>query len=183
MQATSTNSDVFTLSLTDAQRPAHQSHCRQQGSDSTPLYSPDGKYIAIRSQFRPGYESDRFRLQLIERATGNIINLTENFDRWVESVAWAPDSSKLYFTAEDAGDSPIYSIDVPGGQPKQDRARLQRLAHPHADGKTLVFARSSVRFPTELFTVPTSAALPCLLRLQRPQESNAQRPAPLFGEG
>src|SRR5208337_5347714 len=28
-------------------------------SDSTPLYSPDGKYIAYRAQQRPGYESDR----------------------------------------------------------------------------------------------------------------------------
>jgi Tol biopolymer transport system component len=30
-------------------------------SDSTPLYSPDGKYIAYRAQQRPGYESDRGR--------------------------------------------------------------------------------------------------------------------------
>ena len=39
-------------------------------SDSTPLYSPDGKYIAYRAQQRPGYESDRFRLMLYDRKTG-----------------------------------------------------------------------------------------------------------------
>ncbi len=41
-----------------------------KASDSTPLYSPDGKYIAYRAQQRPGYESDRFRLMLYDRKTG-----------------------------------------------------------------------------------------------------------------
>ena len=149
------------------------------GSDSTPLYSPDGKYLAIRSQFRAGYESDRFRLQLIERATGKITNLTENFDRWVESVAWAPDSSKLYFTSEDAGDSPIYSIAVSGGEPREIVRGSNDSPIPTPDGKTLVFARSSVRFPTELFTISTAvAAAPPPLRLPATRHSKAQAKAP-----
>ena len=108
VQATSTNSDVFTLSLTVPNARPVNLTAANHGSDSTPLYSPDGKYLAIRSQFRAGYESDRFRLQTHRAPTNKITNLTENFDRWVESVAWAPDSSTLYFTAEDAGESPIY---------------------------------------------------------------------------
>ena len=154
VQATSTNSDVFTLSLTDPQaRPVNLTGANQ-GADSTPLYSPDGKYLAIRSQFRAGYESDRFRLQLIERATGKITNLTENFDRWVESVAWAPDSSKLYFTAEDAGDSPIYVIPVTGGEPVEIVRGFDDSLTPTADGKTLVFARSPCAIPPSFSPSP-----------------------------
>ena len=156
-QATSTNSDVFTLNLGGANLHPVNLTAANHGSDSTPLYSPNGKYIAIRSQFRAGYESDRFRLQLIERATGKTINLTENFDHWVESVAWAPDSSKLYFTSEDTGETPIYSIAVPGGQPMEIIRGSNDAPTPTPDGKTLIFARSSVRFPTELFTIPTAA--------------------------
>jgi dipeptidyl aminopeptidase/acylaminoacyl peptidase len=156
--ATSTNSDVFVLSLGAANAPPRNLTAANHGSDSTPLYSPDGKYIAIRSQFRTGYESDRFRLQLIERASGKIINLTEAFDRWVESVAWAPDSTKLYVTADDAGDLPIYSIEVSGGQPKEIVRDHNDSPTPTADGKTLVFARDSVRFPNELFTISTSTS-------------------------
>ncbi len=48
-------------------------------------------------QKRPGYESDRFRLVIYDRQTGEIKSLTENFDRWVGSFTWAPDSSRLYF--------------------------------------------------------------------------------------
>ena len=73
-------------------------------SDSTPLYSPDGKYIAYRAQQRPGYESDRFRLMLYDRKTGEKKNLTENFDHWVGSFAWARTRTTFIFAAEDQGD-------------------------------------------------------------------------------
>jgi dipeptidyl aminopeptidase/acylaminoacyl peptidase len=81
-------------------------------SDSTPLYSPDGRYIAYRAQQRPGYESDRFRLMLYDRKTGEKKNLTEDFDRWVGTFTWAPDSSKILFAAEDKGEQPIFVLDV-----------------------------------------------------------------------
>ncbi len=181
VQATSTNSDVFTLSLAAPNARPINLTAANHGSDSTPLYSPNGRYLAIRSQFRAGYESDRFRLQLIERATGRIINLTENFDRWVESVSWAPDSSKLYFTAGDAGESPIYSIQAPGGQPndasggqpKEVVRGYNDSPTPTPDGKSLVFARNSVRFPAELFTVSTSVGTP----LPPPPPSGGKHPA------
>jgi dipeptidyl aminopeptidase/acylaminoacyl peptidase len=160
VQATSTNSDVFILSLTDSNARPVNLTAANHGSDSTPVYSPDGKYIAIRSQFRAGYESDRFRLQLIERATRRIINLTEGFDRWVESVAWAPDSSHLYITATDAGEAPIYTVELSGSTPRQLVRGFNDSPMPTPDGRTLVFARNSVRFPNELFTVATAAPLP-----------------------
>jgi len=50
--------------------PSQEHHRDNPASDSTPLYSPDGKYIAYRAQQRPGYESDRFRLMLFDRKTG-----------------------------------------------------------------------------------------------------------------
>ena len=64
------------------------------GADSSPHYSPDGKYIAYRAQFRAGYESDRWRLLVLERATGKVTNLTENLDRWVNGFTWSPDSTQ-----------------------------------------------------------------------------------------
>jgi dipeptidyl aminopeptidase/acylaminoacyl peptidase len=80
-------------------------------SDSSPLYSPDGRYIAYRAQQRPRYESDRFRLMLYDRKTGEKTDLALNqFDRWIGTFTWAPDSSRIYFAAEDKGTSPIYSV-------------------------------------------------------------------------
>jgi len=154
VQAISTNSDVWTLSLLmpDA-RPVNLT-ASNHGSDSTPVYSPDGKYLAIRSQFRGGYESDRFRLQIIERSSGRIINLTEGFDRWVESVAWSADSTHLYITAEDAGDAPIYRLELtPTAQPRLLVRGFNDSPVATSDGRTLVFLRNSARFPNEIFTL------------------------------
>ncbi len=61
--AVSTNSDIFTLDLTNPNaKPVKVS--TSLGGDLSPAYSPDGKWLAWRSQARAGYESDRFRLML-----------------------------------------------------------------------------------------------------------------------
>src|SRR5713101_6878519 len=78
--ATSTNSDIYTVPVEggDAKKIT-----TGLGADNTPLYSPDGKYLAFRSQARPGYEADRWRLMVLDRASGRATNLTESLDRWV----------------------------------------------------------------------------------------------------
>jgi dipeptidyl aminopeptidase/acylaminoacyl peptidase len=159
VEAISTNSDVFVLSLADDNAKPKNLTAANHGSDSTPMYSADGKWLAIRSQFRAGYESDRFRLQLIERSTGKITNLTENFDRWVDSMSWAPDSKTLYITAGNEGNVAIYQVGIDATQPKM-LVNMATNDSPTAtsDGKTLVFTRNSVWYPNEIFKVALPVA-------------------------
>ncbi len=95
--AASTNNDLWIVSINGGS--AKNITADNPASDSTPLYSPDGRYIAYRAQQRPGYESDRFRLMLYDRKTGEKRDLTEEneFDRWVGSFAWTPDSLRISF--------------------------------------------------------------------------------------
>ena len=148
VEATSTNNDLFVV-LVSGGTPKKITD--NPASDSTPRYSPDGKYIAYLAQVRPGYESDRFRLMLYDRATGQHKGLTENFDRWVGGFVWAPDSSRIYFVAEDKGEQPIYTVSANGG----DVRRLERGTNDDlniaADGKTLLLTRMSVRAPNEIY--------------------------------
>ena len=74
--AASTNNDLWIVPVSGG--PAKNITADNPASDSTPLYSPDGRYIAYRAQQRPGYESDRFRLMLYDRKTGEKKNLTED---------------------------------------------------------------------------------------------------------
>ncbi len=86
--APSTNADIFTLRLDDAQaKPVSIS--TSPGGDFSPAYSPDGQYIAWRSQARAGYESDRFRLMLYDRKSKRVKEPLPNFDRWIDEFAWA----------------------------------------------------------------------------------------------
>lgn len=148
VEATSTNNDLFVVPVTGG---TPKKITDNPASDSTPRYSPDGKYIAYLAQARPGYESDRFRLMLYDRTSGQRRSLTENFDRWVGGFVWAPDSSRIYFVAEDKGEQPIYVVSVNGGDVHQLERHTNDDLAVSPDGKTLVLTRMSVRFPNEIY--------------------------------
>jgi dipeptidyl aminopeptidase/acylaminoacyl peptidase len=165
--AISTNSDIFTLRLDDANaRPVKISTAA--GGDHSPAYSPDGKYIAWRSQERGGYESDKFRLVAYDRATKQITNVLPNFDRWVDEFAWAPDSETIYFVSGHWGEAPVFSVHVsdqkvialtqiyyegPTNQFGQEDYGEFGEPHPSQDGKTLVLSRVTVRSPAEIWAL------------------------------
>jgi dipeptidyl aminopeptidase/acylaminoacyl peptidase len=148
--ATSTNADIFVVPIGggDVKRIS-----TGPGADSTPLYSPDGKLLAFRSQARGGYESDRWRLLVLDRASGRTTNLTENLDRWVGSVTWSPDSTRLFFTVEDRGRTGLQMIQASGGGSRNIIAGASTLADVQftADGRTMIYTEVSGSHPTEIF--------------------------------
>ena len=153
--ATSTNNDIFVVPITggDAKRLS-----TSPGGDSTPLYSPDGKWLAWRMQKRAGYESDRFRLVVYDRKSGEIKNLTESFDQWVEAYTWSPDSKTIYFASEFQGQAPIYKLDLEAAiagktGPEQIFGGVNDEVSVSADGKTLVFTHLSVKAPNEVYKI------------------------------
>ncbi len=68
------------------------------GYDKYPVWSPDDRYIAFRSQRRAGNESDKERLFLYDCRTAEMRDLTEDFDYNALNVVWA-DAETIYFIA------------------------------------------------------------------------------------
>jgi dipeptidyl aminopeptidase/acylaminoacyl peptidase len=157
-EAISTNGDLFTVPTAGSAAPKRITTNR--GDDWGPAYSPDGKWIAYRSQLTPGYESDRWRLMLYNRATGEHTDLTPNFDRNVESYLWSADSRTIYFQAENHAEMPIYSIAaIPSSRPRPLIADgFNEEFSLSADGKRLVFSRSSLTYPAELFSADSDGS-------------------------
>ncbi len=170
--AASTNNDLWIVSVNGG--TAKNITADNPASDSTPLYSPDGKYIAYRAQKRPGNESDRFRLMLYDRKTGEKKNLTEGFDRWVGTIAWAPGSKRVYFASEITGGQPVQSVrvedavissvqptnlendDKPGSVQRKIPLFVAEYNDDIAvtrDGGTLVFTRMSLKAPNEIYRI------------------------------
>jgi dipeptidyl aminopeptidase/acylaminoacyl peptidase len=90
---------------------------------------------------------------MYDRAAGKSVAVTGTWDRSVSSFAWAADSKWLYFNAQDRGHEPIYRVAATAGaqpQPlvKDVYASEFTLA---GDGRTLVFAASTIAAPAELF--------------------------------
>jgi len=110
-EAWSTNAEVF---VCDGRRSGEAGLGGQRLRRRVPL-QPDGALLAWRSQARAGYEADRWQLVVLDRTTGARRNLTEGLDRAVESFAFSPDAKTIYFTAEEAGRSHVFSVPVAGG--------------------------------------------------------------------
>src|SRR6059058_1273344 len=111
VEATSTNNEIFIVPIAGG---APKKISSSPGADTTPLYSPDGKYIAWRSQARAGFEADKWRLFVYERSPQKLTDLSGKFDYSVSSFTWDQDSDMLHFVAEDHGDAPIFSLAVEG---------------------------------------------------------------------
>ena len=160
--AISTNTDLFVVSI--AGGPARKI-TSNPAADSGPRYSPDGKYLAWRAQVRPGYESDRWRLWVMERATGKVTDLTENVDRWVNSFAWSPDSANLFFTTEDRGRQSIQFTSVKGGEERVAVSGDNELDDMQftPDGKTLVYTQQSGTQPAAIYRASSTGGAPVAL--------------------
>src|SRR6266536_2576398 len=136
---------------TDALRTAHATASPKKistspGADTTPLYSPDGKMIAWRSQARARFEADKWRLLVQDRESGKTRDLTEKFERSVGSFTWDQfpvGGTAILFTAEDHGESPMFAA-FPAEEnpiPQHQGTPSQKL---HVDD--LVFAGRSLFF-------------------------------------
>jgi dipeptidyl aminopeptidase/acylaminoacyl peptidase len=176
--AVSTNSDLYAVSIAGGQS---RKITNNPGADASPQYSPDNKYIAWRAQFRAGYESDRWRLMVLERSTGKVTNLTESLDRWVNSFTWSPDSANLFFTIGDRGRQSIQLISVNGGAVRtvasgDSELDDMQLAH---DGKTMVYTEQSGIAPTEVMRVSSSGGAPAAMTRLNDTVLNTHQMTPL----
>ena len=66
-EAWTTNKDVWIVPVAGGQAVKLTSN---PAADETPVFSPDGKSIAVRAQRRAGFESDRWYIDVYDRSTG-----------------------------------------------------------------------------------------------------------------
>jgi dipeptidyl aminopeptidase/acylaminoacyl peptidase len=164
VEATSTNNEIFVVPIAGG---ASKKISSSPGADTTPLYSPDGKYLAWRSQARAGFEADKWRLLVQDRQSGKTHDLTEKFDRSVGSFTWYKDIA-LPFTVEDLGSASI-TFAIPSGgvfhrreEPNKylkihDSNNADDLALGYTEGKHFIyFLKSTISSPAEIWRVNIS---------------------------
>jgi dipeptidyl aminopeptidase/acylaminoacyl peptidase len=159
VEATSTNNEIFIVPISGG-TPKKLS--TSPGADTTPLYSPNGKYLAWRSQARAGFEADKWRLLVQDRQSGNARDLTEKFDRSVGSFTWKSDSSLIIFAADDCGGSTFCAASPEGKlfyPPELFEATSPKNGMPfHYDdlvycGPNLYFGLARIDAPTEIWQI------------------------------
>jgi dipeptidyl aminopeptidase/acylaminoacyl peptidase len=149
VEALSTNGDVFVVGVSGGE--ARRITGENPGNDVSPRYSADGRYIAYRAQVQAGYESDRWRLMLYDRRTGQTHCLTDAIDANIESFVFAPSSDRILAIVHERARHPIYEIPLTG-------ASIRRLISDgfndeldiSTDGRSIVFTRQSLTHPAEI---------------------------------
>ena len=109
------------------------------GTESRPLYSPDGKSMTFTSNLTGNGD-----VYLFEFASGEVKRLT--FDDASEEVsAWSPDSRFIYFSGSGhdiAGMADVFRIPASGGTPMavlEEPYTNEYFASPSRDGNMIVF--------------------------------------------
>ncbi len=118
--------------------------------DSLPAFSADGKQFAWASMKRPGYESDKMVLKVMDRSE-KVNVLTENWDRSVGSIAWTPGGRSLIVTTQDVLDHPAFEVDATSGKVTRLTGEGNVGATiPLSDG-SLIYTMNSRQAPTDLY--------------------------------
>lgn len=161
--AESTDSDLYLVALNADGSRNGEAQCitdGQNGYDNNPFYSPDGKYLGYNSMERPSFESDRNRVMLYDRSTGETSELTQGLDQNANHAHWSEDSSGVFFMSEYRGCNQLFRMNpgdsnatqITSGQYNWD------IVHELDDNRMLVTKTSMIR-PAELHVIGTSGDL------------------------
>jgi dipeptidyl aminopeptidase/acylaminoacyl peptidase len=170
-EAWSTNADLCVVAATGGEVT-----CLTEGNkgwDGSPCPSPDGKWVAYRSQERDGYESDLFRLMLLDVATGKSKRIAEQLTDGIDELAWR-DATSLMVCVQHAGSHAWHLVPIDSGHVVEKiKGRnivglSMRGAAAAAIGMSLVEASEVVSLGTNEIAPLTAHAAPRLKDLAMP---------------
>ncbi|KAH0610923.1 uncharacterized protein H6S33_011350 [Morchella sextelata] len=138
-----------------------------QGASSSPVYSPDGKYIAYLQMYQNGYESDQNKIFLHEISSSKTTLLLKDWDNSPSKLVWAPDSAALYMVAENNGRGKLFKTGIVGATSGDVEELISENSvngvHILPTGKLLI-SKNSLTSSTGYFTLdPSSKTVTSLL--------------------
>jgi dipeptidyl aminopeptidase/acylaminoacyl peptidase len=149
IDAASTNADIFIVPVAGGE-PVRLTGSNP-GADKSPRYSPDGRFIAYRSQATAGFESDRWRLMLYDRQTKQTRELLPKLDAYVDDFTFAPDSHSIYFLSGERGVEPVFNVSVADGSMHKLLGGFNGDLQLARDSHFIVFTRSTATTPAEIY--------------------------------
>jgi dipeptidyl aminopeptidase/acylaminoacyl peptidase len=174
--ALSTNHDLFVVPMAGGEA---KKITVNNAADVSPVYSPDGRYLAYRAQARAGFESDKWRLVVMERTSGTATILTEALDRAVQSITWSADSKRLFYTIEDRGRQTLQLTPVSGGGSQTVVSGASHIDDVQftPDGRVMVYSEHSGSRPVEIFKTASRSTPVALTRLNEKLLDSFEIPA------
>ncbi len=124
-----------------------------EATDGSPLFSPDGRYIAFNQQRIKGFYADKRRLIIHDLQNGRQREVAGDWDRSADGLVWLPDGSGFYGAIDDAGTRRIYHIDAGRRRPRAVTGETDFSGLAISDNGTLVAVNQSFVYPPRLVVV------------------------------
>ncbi len=151
--AWSTNYDLWAVP-TDGSAAPRNLTAANAAWDAAPTFSPDGTKIAYLAMKRAGYESDRYRVTLMDWPSGKIHTLTEAWDRSPGGIVWTRDGRALLAAADNIGNHSIFRIDASTGHVDALVTKHSNASPRPLPGGGVLFSQDSLVSPAELYLLP-----------------------------
>jgi dipeptidyl aminopeptidase/acylaminoacyl peptidase len=159
-EAYSTNNDVWSVPVAGG---TAKKLTPNPAADVQPVFTRDGKFMIVRAQRRPGWESDRWYLDVYDRATGAKRTVFETPDLSVSDFTVSPDGNTIVFTATSKGADNLYRVPVAGGAP-QLVAPGGSISGAQVGPDFVVFSKTTLTSPAELFRMGRTGGEQALTR-------------------
>src|SRR6185369_13482842 len=127
-------------------------------AESSPLYSPDGKWIAVQTTDDPPRWAQSGIIQIFPANGGQPKNLVASFDASPIVAGWSNDGKRIYFVEAKGTGTQVYSFDVAGNridEIKTTPAVIGALSLNRA-GTTFAFTRQTSDTPADVFIAGVS---------------------------
>ncbi len=147
-EPTSTNFDIYAVPMSGKGEPDNLTR-DNEAWDTSPILSPDGRYLAWLAMSRPGFEADQFQVVLRDLRSGKNRVLTENWDRSPSSIAFARDGRSILMNAQDVGHKTLWELGLDGSEPVKLVSGGTVSAFDNA-GDRIVYTGNSLKSPDEI---------------------------------
>jgi dipeptidyl aminopeptidase/acylaminoacyl peptidase len=146
----STDLDLFQAPI-DGKSAPKKLTVSNRGTDTQPVFSPDGKTLAYLSMERAGFEADRLRVILRSWPEGKERVLTEKWDRSAGALSWSADGKTLFTSSDDVGQHPAFALDVATGNVRRLTQEGTVEEVQAAGAGRITYVKDDLKHPADLF--------------------------------
>ncbi|HEV8169444.1 MAG TPA: DPP IV N-terminal domain-containing protein, partial [Pyrinomonadaceae bacterium] len=122
-------------------------------AENSPLYSPDGKWIAVLTSDNPPRWAQSGALQIFPSSGGAPKTLVTSFDASPGVAGWSADGKRIYFSESKGTGTLIYSLDVNANRIDEVKTTpaLYTAVSLNRTGSTVAFVRQTSDTPGDVF--------------------------------
>ena len=131
-------------------------------AESAPLYSPDGKWIAMGVSDNPPTWSGSGLIEVFPASGGQPKALTASYDAQPNITGWSADGKRIYFNEAKGTTTQLYALDIASNRIEEIKASPAVLAGINLNraGTMLGFVRQTSDTPPDAFVSPASTFAP-----------------------